>query len=153
RKWQDAQSEESALYEKIKKCNEEIEAHLNKCSELFNKYHLDRVDDASKAQSVLRKLRDQERQRTDLKNEVSRCTERIDKQKEIQSQKKTALEAIYERLNIDFGKKEEVYRLLDQLESYDTVKKEYQLAEGRLADKQKEMESHSLFEVKKEEIE
>ena len=122
-------------------------------NQLLNESNADSITDGISANAIYQKLIEDDRKQREASAEINR--QEITKQ-EKENQKANARKKlcdIYNRINIEFDNKEEVRKLIEQLDEYKRVEQSYQVTEGILANKSEQMKVHSLFELNKAEIE
>ena len=144
--WQQANADHKAGQARKQKLFEEYNHKLQQINLLFQEFCEDRASESSEARAIHRKLQKQETTRQDNAKEMERQQENIQKSEENREKYTQRLSGLYQELNIDFGNREEVKKLVEQLEEYQKARNEYRLAASKLAEKSDLMQEHSMYE-------
>ncbi len=151
--WQQNHNEAEALKASRNDYYELWKKNVQRINTIFSGYKLEAVEDATQASAVFKKLKEDEFKRRDAVKEITSQKQKV-KENEIQKGENTQkLENIYNKLDINFGQKEEVNNLLEQLDNYKKSKQEFDFAVKSLAEKEKAVKAHSLYDYRAMEVE
>lgn len=152
-KWQSAHEEAESLEESLKVNQEKYTSELDKFNNLCKKYNSETAEDSAQAKAIFKDLKKQEENRQNAVKEIETQKGIIEEKNKAIKEAKNDLKGIYGKLDIEFGQKEEVRDLLDQLEEFKKVKQEYNAANVLFTDKKVALENHSKFEEEQSKIE
>ncbi|MCC5905731.1 MAG: hypothetical protein JJU13_05980 [Balneolaceae bacterium] len=152
-KWQNAHEEAESIKESLKVNQEKYNSELKKFNDLCKKYNAETAEDAIQAKAIFKELKKQEEIRVTATKEIANQKGIIKDKDEAIDGWNDELKEIYKKLDIEFGNKDEVRNLLDQLDDFEKVKQEYHTANVLFSDKKIAMENHSRFEGEKAKIE
>lgn len=151
--WQTVHSELVSLLEKLGERKEQFRRELETISNLIKKYTAEEIVDSAQAVAAYRSLKKQEEQRLKNEEEIGRQRKTIETQQDFFTRKQEELSEIYGKFGLPVGEKEKLRQLLDQLDEYNRVDKEFDIARREFSKAQRAMEEHSLFEQEHHRIE
>jgi DNA repair exonuclease SbcCD ATPase subunit len=152
-KWQKAHEEVKSLEKKLKAHKENFNSELKKFNDLCNKYNAERAEDATETKAIFKDLSKQEGTRQEAAKEIKAQKRDIEEKNEAIDGWNNELKQIYQKLDIEFGNKDEVRDLLDQLDEFKTLKQEHHAANVLFSDKKIAMENHSKFKEEQSHVE
>jgi len=152
-KWQKAHEEAESIKESLKVNQEKYNSELEKFNDLCRKYNAETAEDAIQAKAIFKVLKKQEEIRVTATKEIGIQKGIIKDKDEAIDGWNDELKVIYKKLDIEFGNKDEVRNLLDQLDDFEDVKQEYHAANVLFSDKKIAMNNHSRYEAEKAKIE
>jgi DNA repair exonuclease SbcCD ATPase subunit len=151
--WQLVHAELLSLTEKLEQKKDQYQKEMESVSKLISKYSEDEVHDSAQAGALYKYLKKQEEQRLKNEEEIDRQQETINKQQDLIDRKKGDLEEIYKRFEIPVDEKDLLRQLLNRLDEFKKVVKEFELADREFSQKNRAMKEHSLFEQEHQRIE
>lgn len=151
-KWQSAHEEAESLEESLKVNQEKYTSELEKFNNLCKKYNSETAEDSAQAKAIFKNLDKQEENRQKAVKEIETQKSIIEEKNETIKEVGNDLKGIYRKLDVEFGQKEEVRDLLNQLEEFKKVKQEYNAANVLFTDKKIALENHSKFEEEQSKI-
>ncbi|MEX2411685.1 MAG: hypothetical protein WD607_10030, partial [Candidatus Paceibacterota bacterium] len=152
-KWQKAHEEAKSLDEKLKEHEEKFKFEFKKFNDLCNKYNAETAEGATEAKAIFKDLSKQEGTRQEAVKEIKAQKSTIEEKNEAIDGWNNELKQIYQKLDVEFGNKDEVRDLLDQLDEFKTLKQEYNAVNVLFSDKKIAMENHSRFKEEQSHIE
>lgn len=152
-KWQEAQENHLAARELTNQLEKKTEENLVRVNAILESHGQDTVDDDIKLSALCKKIRDNEYQRREsvkhikeknlvLKEKLERKEKNLDKQNKL-----------YQRLNIETGRLDEVKQLGEELSQYRPAKKAFEAAELMGREAEKNLKAHSLYQEEAENLE
>ncbi|HUZ61426.1 MAG TPA: hypothetical protein VMU83_21805 [Hanamia sp.] len=153
KEWQKNNAETRALEETKAWLSQDVTATIKMINELFPETISEKATDAITAKVILKQLSQDERARQNAVAETEHQNEFIHEKNLFKNKTAQKIQAIYNKLDREFGKKEEIHQLVEQLENYRNAKEKHQVAEKLLSEKMLQMRNHSLFESHQKEIE
>ncbi|MGM0530685.1 MAG: hypothetical protein ACQER7_04980 [Bacteroidota bacterium] len=150
--WQQAHAELEALRSQLENLSQNHDQILKKINARFQEHFVEKAKDATEARALYNELKKEEERRRENTREIKRQEETIkEKQQQIDSDKKK-LREIYEKLNVDYGDKERVRQLVEQLDKYREARENFQFSERKLSEKKERVREHSLYEQHQKEL-
>jgi len=144
--WQEADSDLLATDEQLKETKRQLKEELRKILELIEPYCETAPEDSAEAQAVWKKMKRQEEIRERATAEINRQQAAIEKYQNLIDKKKEALTSIYKKFGLNTDEKNRLRQLMEQLDDYKRVSKEYELAKGEFGRLKQTLEEHSLYE-------
>lgn len=145
-KWQEADSDLLTIVEKLKETKRQLKEELTRISELIKPYSETAPMDSAEAQAVWKKLKRQEEIRARATAEIDRQKSAIEKYQNLIDKKSEALTSIYKKFGLNTDEKNRLRQLMEQLDDYNRISKEYDLAKGEFERLIHTLEEHSLYE-------
>ncbi|MFH5833195.1 ATP-binding protein [Halalkalibaculum sp. DA384] len=152
-KWQKADEEVRALTEQVASYKEQIKTELEKCNAQFEKYNAGVAADAAEAEARYQHLKKQEDKRQQAKKEVADQSDIIEEKQGLIQRKEDELKSIYNKLDVEFDRKDQVQALLNRLDDFKDARKDFEVSKQLLSEKQTAMESHSRYQEEQGKIE
>lgn len=150
--WQKHDTDARALKQEKEQIASDLKEASTRINQLLTESKVEEASDGIIANTLFKKLKADEDIRKRAINEIDR-QKRILREKS--QQKKDASQKIrnvYDKLQIQEGKKEQVWQLTEQLDVYKIAKENYTVTERLLLEKKAQMCNHSLFALRKEDI-
>ncbi len=151
--WQQNHNEAEALKASRNDYHELWKKNVQRINTIFSTYKLEAVEDATQASAAFKKLKENEDKRREAVKEISNQEQKINDYQIQKDESTQKLESIYNKLDISFGQNEEVKKLLEQLDNYKKIRQAANDAEVRLAEKEKSVKAHSLYDYHAMEVE
>ena len=151
--WQEKHVQLEALTAQKEQLEEKYGHLLREINDLFSQHHARQAGDNASARGILNKLKREEQTRQTNTREIDQLKNNISDYKKQVENKKQGLREVYNKLGLEEGQKDRVRDLVEQLEDYKKVQKEYDDQASRLKVKWEQVESHSLYDGYKQEIE
>jgi len=153
RVWHQQHTEKEALAANIKILKQKYMHELGKINDLLQQCNVEAVSDTVQAKTTWKKLNQDENTRRNLFGETERLTSEISERQDDLQRNTVKLEAIYNRLAVDPGNKEEIRRLVEKLDNYRKVSQDFYEASILVNDRRKTLEKHPLYPGLADEIE
>ncbi len=151
--WQKHNAEVLALTAVKDEATRQMTENLEKFNDLSGRHNAGTAEDAAGANAILSKLSDEISVWKEGRDEIEKQDDKISEQKKQLERATAKLGEIYEKIGVEQGRKDRLKELIDRLEEFGRVKKDLFTAEINLSGRKKDMESHSLYEENKNEVE
>jgi uncharacterized protein YhaN len=148
--WKEADAEWLAVSDGIAENNHQVQEYIQRINNLIAPYTESKVSDAAEAVSITKDLRSQEERRRNAEEEVTRQETALGTQRELIDKRKEDLKSIYEPFKLDPGDKDELRKMLGQLEEYNELEKELEQARREHKRHRTELQSHSFYAKEKD---
>lgn len=152
-KWQKADEEVRALTEQVASYEENLETELENCNALFEKYNAGAAADAAEAEAKYQHLKKQEDERQQAEKEIADQSDIMVEKQGLIQRKEDELKSIYNKLDVELDRKDQVQALLNRLDDFKDARKDFDVSKQLLSEKQTAMESHSRYEEEQAKIE
>lgn len=144
--WQHNHSEAQALKASKEKMDDVWEKNMQKVNSVFSKYNAENANDAIQAKAIFKNLKNEEEIRREAIEKIKSQEQIITDNQTRKEEETKKLEDIYKKLEKPFGQKNEVKKLLDQLEYFNKAKEEHNNAKVMYYDREKTLKAHSLYD-------
>ena len=151
-KWQKHNNELQADLLSFEEENEIYSETLARINSILTELEVAPASDAASAKAILKKMNEDENRRSALIREIKNLEERKVDFEALNAKDREEIDAIYTRLNLEIGAKEELRKLLSQKEAYDRFKNEFEQARRRKIEKENQLQEHPSYENIKEEV-
>jgi uncharacterized protein YhaN len=145
-KWQRARTEA----EKFKSQQKELIINRNKLLNLINTRFeaclTEKGQDYGEVEALFKNLKEQEAKRRNYIAEIQRQEEIVEERSKDIRKGKEKLGDIYQKLGVEYGDKERIRQLVEQLDTYQTVRENYVFSNRQLTEKWHQVKGHSLHE-------
>lgn len=145
--WQDLSREYEARLATRNQCQKESAEELQRINDLFAKYfEAEAANDHVEAEARFREIDEKVQTRNEvLKDMEFQILRKNDALARLETQEKK-LKELYESLKLKPGDKQRLRRILDQLEGYKEISKEYEAALSVERERRHKVKLHSLFQ-------
>src|SRR5690625_2380920 len=150
--WQKQNKELEANRLSLKKEKEIYAETLNQINNLLSEAQVDTASDVASAKAILKNMREDQNVRTTLLNNIAHLRERKLDFEGLRTKDENELHAIYTRLNIDIGAKDELRRLSERIKDFQDFEKNFDQAKRSLIEKESQLEGHPIYDAIKDEL-
>lgn len=143
--WYDNHSNLKETEKKLNIIKDEIDGVLLDINSVFNNCNFSSVKVSDQAAAILRNLRTQVSERKELRRSLNNSNLKIpDKEKFIESEE-NKLRGIYEKLDIEQGQNHEVHQMVERLDDFISVKKQFESSKNISDSHLSALKMHSLY--------
>ncbi|MGM0375302.1 MAG: hypothetical protein ACQEQ0_00825 [Bacteroidota bacterium] len=153
KKWQEHHQQLAALQAQNKQSTTQYKEELALCNKLFSEVGFsESTRDASQVKALLQELNRQETARSELSNQIQQLQEKITNNEQARKNAQSDMEEIYKKLDIDFGDKNTIRQLMDDLPNYKSLKEEFHGAKANFESQENDLKKHPKYAESKETI-
>lgn len=152
KQWQENFTETEVLKKELNSNIDKQNILLQDINRIFEKFDFSTVNNSSQAKEIFKILKEKEDNRRSLCQEIRRQKEKIDDLKNKISENSARQRQIYDKLEVEFGQKEKVLRLVEQLEEYKPAVENFQRASAVFSERENRLKVHVLYSDNKEDI-
>ncbi len=150
KQWQDNFTESEVQKKELNNNIEKQKILLRDINNVLEKYDFSTVTNSSQAKGIFKILKEKEDKRRNIGLEIQRQNEKIDDRQKKIKESSARQRQIYEKVEVEFGKKEEVLQLIEQLEEYKPAVENFQRASAVFRERENRLSVHALFLENKE---
>ena len=151
--WQNAHTDLKALKDQQQELQKRYSHILQQINALFVDNGAPKAEDTGEAKAILKKLKEKEEKRSKNVDLIETKKETIKEKENFRNKNTERLQALYNKLEVEYGNKERIRELVNWLDPYKNTKEDYQGKKSVLADRTRQMMDHSLYSQYKNDIE
>ena len=151
-KWQRARTETEKLKNQQKELINNRNELLNLINTRFEECLTGKGQDYEEVEALFKNLKEQETKRRNYIAEIKRQEEIVEERSKDIRKGNEKLRDIYQKLGVEYGDKERVRQLVEQLDTYQTVKENYVFSNRQLTEKWLQVKGHSLHKQMEESV-
>ncbi|MFW5916380.1 MAG: hypothetical protein ACOCTM_02785, partial [Bacteroidota bacterium] len=151
-RWQQAHAELKALKRQLENLSQNHDQILKQINARFQEHFVKEAKDTTEARALYNELKKEEYRRRENIREIKRQEETVKEKEQQIDNDKRKLREIYEKLQLDYGDKEWVRHLVEQLDKYREAHKNFQFSKQKLSEKNDRIREHSLYQQYQQEL-
>ncbi|MFB6307278.1 MAG: ATP-binding protein, partial [Flavobacteriales bacterium] len=143
--WHQHHSESAKSRSQKEKKQEVYSKEFEIVNKLFKEYNFQQADTIEQANAIYKKIQEEENKRSELKQDIKHYEDNKTSHEDEKQNKKQKLQQVYERLGVNYGKKDEVREYEKKLKDYQDIKQNTDSQQRDLKKVEKELKAHSLY--------
>ncbi len=146
KEWQKQHADAEAIYKQQEMLIKQQQHLLEDINTIFNDYNAEKAHDAIQARAIFRQLKKDENTRRKNKDEIKQYKSNIAEKQTQKQRYEEKLQAIYNKLGLPPGERDEVKMMADNLEKFKETKENHRAAQRKLGEAATALKEHSLYD-------
>ena len=145
KEWQKQHADAEAINKQREVLIEQQEKLLEDVNAIFGGYNTGKAQDAIQARAIFGRLKKEENVRRKNIDEIKQYNSNITEKQTQKQRYEEKLRAIYDKLELPFGQRDEVKMMSDNLEKYKETHENHRTAQRKLEEATTALKEHSLY--------